>query len=68
MSTDESKSQSEKEKYRNKSAVDINPRIETRKLVVWNKLEGALKNCTIHQSIRASEKMHDEKRKRELVG
>ena len=67
LNNDENKSDFDKEKYRNKSAVDINPRTETRKLVVINRLEGALKNCTIHKSIKASEKMQDEKRKRELV-
>ena len=67
VSIDESNVQSEKQRIRNRSAVEINSRSETRKLVAINKFEGALKNVTIHQSIRASEKLQEEKRKRELV-
>lgn len=65
-----SKSPEEKERFRNRSALNIKPLTEknkTRKLLVINKLEGAIKNSTIHQSIKASEKIKDEKRKRELV-
>jgi hypothetical protein len=55
------------EHIRTHSAVNILERNNTKKLLVINRLEGALKNCTMHQSIKALEKIKDERRKRELV-
>lgn len=65
-----SKSPLDKQRFRNNSALNINPKNEkntNKKLLVFNLLEGAIKNSTIHQSIKASEKIQEEKRKRELV-
>lgn len=57
----------EKDKVRLHSSANISERNNTRKILVINKLEDVLKNCTMHQSIKALEKIKEEKRKRELV-
>ena len=57
----------EKDKLRHHSSANIIERNNNRKLLVINKLEDVLKNCTMHQSIKALEKIKEEKRKRELV-